>query len=73
MSWKFGSLAAAAAIDGTRLLDGRREDAESVVDGALGLVENLLRGAAQYQRARLAQRNARKAQQLVLANHDLKP
>ena len=64
-------LGAAAAVHNAWLAHRRRQHAQSVVQRSLGLVEYLLRGAAQHDGARLAERDAAELEQLVLADHDL--
>lgn len=64
-------LAAAAAVDDPRLADRRGQDAEGVVERALGLVDYLLGGAADDDGAGLAQGYPGEAHQRVLADHYL--
>jgi len=64
-------LGAAAAIHGPRLLDRLRQHAQSVVQRAVSLVQDLLGGAAKHNCARLAQLDAGELEQLLLTNHDL--
>eukprot|EP01139_Manchomonas_bermudensis_P016425 Amastigsp_a512768_109.p2 type:complete len:421 gc:universal Amastigsp_a512768_109:314-1576(+) len=64
-------LCGAAAEDHARLGRGLREHAEGVMERALGLVEQLLRRAAEHDRARRTLLAAREADEAILADEHL--
>ena len=60
-----------SAEDGLGVLDGGGEDAEGVVKRPLGLAQDLLGGAADHDRARLAERDAGELEERLVADHHL--
>lgn len=60
-----------AAIDDPGLFDSLREDAQRVVNGALRLIQDLLRGATQDDGACLTQRHATETDHALLPDNHL--